>query len=182
MDVWEAIVSRRTVRSFTKEVPNDLLRKLIWAGTRAPSASNSQPWEFIILDNRTTITTIAEMKGKMEGMRGGKRRIAIEMNLYNNSSVVAICNHKGIFGPAGAWMAAENIALAARGEGIGCVMSVFGGEYKQEVEKLIGLPETHELATVMCLGYPESWPEKRTVGEDRPEGSWLHRNTFGNPA
>lgn len=182
MDVWEAITQRRTVRSFTGEVPEPLLKRLIWAGTRAPSASNSQPWEFIVITDRKVIEQIAEKKGNLEGLRGGKRRIAIETNLYNNSSVVAICNRKGFYGPVGAWMAAQNIALAAMGEGIGCVMSVFGGEYKDAVEKLIGLPDTHELATVMCLGYPESWPEKRTVGEDRPDFSWLHLNKFGNPA
>ena len=113
-------------------------------------------------------------------MRGGKRRIAIEKNIYNNSSIVAVCNKKGIFGGPGSWMAAENIALAARGEGIGCVMSVFGGEYKEKIEQLLNIPDTHELTTVMCIGTPEEWPEKRLVGEDRPDFSWLHYETFGN--
>jgi nitroreductase len=180
MDVWDAITKRRTVRAFKGEVPMPLLRRLLWAGSRAPSASNSQPWEFIIIDDRTVIDKIAEQKGALEGQRGGKRRIAIEKGLYVNSSVVAICNKKGMFGPAGAWLAAENIALAACGEGIGCVMSIFGGEYKDVVEKLLNLPDTHELTTVMCLGEPQEWPEKRTVGEDRPDNSWLHITTFGN--
>lgn len=114
----------------------------------------------------------------MEGLRGGARRVAIETNLYNNSSVVAICIKKGRLSTAGAWTAAENIALAATGEGIGCVMSIFGGEYKAAVEKLLGIPDTHELATVLCLGVPQRIPEK--VGVDRPDFSWLHINKFGN--
>jgi 5,6-dimethylbenzimidazole synthase len=183
MDVWQAIEKRRTIRAFSAEVPDQLLRRLIWAGSRAPSASNSQPWEFIVVKDRKIIDEIAEQKGNMEGLRGGKRRVAIEKNLYNNSSIVAICNKKGVFGGAGAWMAAENIALAATGEGIGCVMSIFGGEYKDVVEKLLELPDTHELATIMALGTPEGeWPTKRSVGEDRPDFSWLHLNSFGNPA
>ncbi|MBN2239234.1 MAG: nitroreductase family protein [Dehalococcoidales bacterium] len=182
MDVWDAIIKRRTIRVFTEPVPDQLLRRLIWAGSRAPSASNSQPWEFIIIQDRKTIDEIAEQKGAMEGLRGGRRRVAIEKNLYNNSSIVAICNRKGIFGGPGAWMAAENIALAATGEGIGCVMTIFGGEYKEVVEKLLDIPDTHELTTVMALGTPEEWPEKRAVGEDRPDFSWLHFNTFGNQA
>jgi nitroreductase len=181
MDVWEAIEKRRTIRAFKAPVPMEMLRKLIWLGSRAPSASNSQPWEFIIIEDRNVINEIAEQKGTMEGQRGGKRRIAIEKGLYQNSSVVAVCNKKGIFGPAGAWMAAENMALAATGEGIGCVMSIFGGEYKDVVEKLLNIPDTHELTTVMCLGTPEGeWPTVRAVGEDRPDFSWLHFNTFGN--
>jgi nitroreductase len=91
---------------------------------------------------------------------------------------LAICIKKGGLSVAAAWTAAENIALAATAEGLGCVMSIFGGEYKETVEKLIGLPETHELATVMALGIPERIPPK--VGTDRPEFSWLHINRFGN--
>ncbi len=182
MDVWEAIEKRRTIRAFKSGVPMPMLRRLIRAGSRAPSASNSQPWEFIIIEDRKIIEEIAEQKGKLEGLRGGRRRIAIEKGLYDNSSIVAICHRKGGFGSAGAWMAAENMALAATGEGIGCVMSVFGGEYKEAVEKLLKIPDTHELATVMALGIPEGdWPTERAVGEDRPDFSWLHFNTFGNP-
>lgn len=178
MDVWEAIEKRRTIRQFTGKVPEPLLRRLIWAGSRAPSASNSQPWEFIIVNDQKIIDAIAEQKGKMEGLRGGPRRVAIEKGLYVNSSVVAICIRKGGLSTAAAWTAAENIALAATAEGLGCVMSVFGGEYKSAVEKLLNLPDTHEVATVLCLGTPERIPEK--VGTDRPEFSWLHINTFGN--
>lgn len=180
MDVWDAITQRRTVRSFKEPVSLPLLRRLIWAGTRAPSASNSQPWEFIIIRDSKVIDEIAEQKGSLEGQRGGKRRIAIEKGLYTNSSIVAVCNKKGMFGPAGAWMAAENMALAACGEGIGCVMSIFGGEYKEVVEKLLNIPDTHELTTVMALGIPSEWPDKRSVGEDRPDENWLHFETFGN--
>ena len=82
MDVWEAIERRRTIRAFSAPVAVPMLRKLIWAGSRAPSASNSQPWEFIIIDNPEIINEIAEQKGAMEGQRGGKRRIAIEKGLY----------------------------------------------------------------------------------------------------
>jgi 5,6-dimethylbenzimidazole synthase len=178
MDVWEAIEKRRTIRQFTGKVPEPMLRRLIWAGSRAPSASNSQPWEFIIIEDQKIIDGIAEQKGKLEGLRGGPRRVAIEQGLYRNSNVVAICIRNGGLSTAAAWTAAENIALAAWAEGYGCVMSVFGGEHKTAVEKLLAVPDTHELATVLALGVPEGIPPK--VGTDRPEFSWLHKNTFGN--
>jgi nitroreductase len=179
MDVWEAIEKRRTIRQFTGKVPESALRRLIWAGSRAPSASNSQPWEFIIIDDQEIINGIAEQKGKMEGLRGGPRRVAIEKGLYQNSSVVAICVRKGGLGGAAAWTAAENIALAATADGFGCVMSIFGGEFKTAVEKLLGVPDTHELATVLALGVPQQIPPK--VGVDRPDFSWLHVNRFDSP-
>jgi len=179
MDVWEAIEKRRTIRQFTGKVPDQELRRLIRAGSRAPSASNSQPWEFIIVNDQPIIDGIAAQKGKMEGLRGGPRRVAIEEGLYQNSSVVAICVRKGGLSAAAAWTAAENIALAATADGLGCVMSIFGGEFRVAVEKMLGIPDTHELATVLALGVPAHTPPK--VGVDRPEFSWLHVNRFGNP-
>ena len=179
MDVWEAIEKRRTIRQFTGKVPEPMLRRLIWAGSRAPSASNTQPWEFIIVEDQKIIDGIAEQKGKQEGLRGGRNRVAIEMGLYRNSSVVAICIRKGGLAVAAAWTAAENIALAATAEGLGRVMSIFGGEYKSVVEKMLGVPDSHELATILALGVPERIPPK--VGVDRAEGSWIHKDRFGNP-
>ena len=60
MDVWEAIEKRRTIRQFTGKVPEPMLRRLIRAGSRAPSASNTQPWEFIIVNDQKIIDEIAE--------------------------------------------------------------------------------------------------------------------------
>ncbi len=179
MDVWEAIEKRRTIRQFTGKVPAPLLRRLIWAGSRAPSASNTQPWEFIIVEDQKIIDVIADQKGKQEGLRGGRQRVAIEQGLYRNSSVVAICIRKGGLASAAAWTAAENIALAATAENLGCVMSVFGGEFKAAVEKVLEVPDTHEIATILALGVPERIPPK--VGTDRPDYTWLHADTFNNP-
>ena len=55
MDVWEAIEKRRTIRQFTGKVPDEMLRRLILAGARAPSASNTQPWEFAIATGKKLV-------------------------------------------------------------------------------------------------------------------------------
>ena len=62
MDTYEAIEKRRTVRTFRQGVSEDQLRKLLLAGANAPSGSNVQPWEFIIIDDPKTIDQIAEHK------------------------------------------------------------------------------------------------------------------------
>ncbi len=50
MDLFEAIKSRRSVRSFTREdVSEETVEKLIDAARWAPSAGNLQPWEFIVV-------------------------------------------------------------------------------------------------------------------------------------
>ena len=50
MDIIEAIRTRKSIRDFTPDpVPQNILKKIIEIATRAPSAENSQPWEFTIV-------------------------------------------------------------------------------------------------------------------------------------
>jgi len=62
MDVYEAIENRRSIRVFTQAISEEQLRRLLLAGTKAPSGSNVQPWEFIIIDDPNIIEQIAEHK------------------------------------------------------------------------------------------------------------------------
>lgn len=49
MDVLDAIQARRTVRAFTRQVPpRQIIERCLEAATWAPSATNQQPWEFIV--------------------------------------------------------------------------------------------------------------------------------------
>ena len=57
--VMEAIKSRRSVRSYqSKPVPRDIVNVIIDAGNEAPSAMNSQPWRFLVIED-------AEVKKKL---------------------------------------------------------------------------------------------------------------------
>lgn len=59
MDVIEAINKRRSVRGFKSDpVPPDILQKIVGGALRAPSASNSQPWEFAVVSG----TKLEEIK------------------------------------------------------------------------------------------------------------------------
>lgn len=54
--LYKAIFSRRDVRShFTesKDVPDDVLRRILDAAHHAPSVGFSQPWNFIIIKNKS---------------------------------------------------------------------------------------------------------------------------------
>lgn len=62
MEVYEAIEKRRTMRAFKEGASEPQLRKLLLAGVKAPSGSNVQPWEFIIIDDPEIIRQIAEYK------------------------------------------------------------------------------------------------------------------------
>ena len=50
MDIIEAINSRKSIRGYKSDpVPREMLEKILEIASRAPSAMNTQPWEFFVL-------------------------------------------------------------------------------------------------------------------------------------
>src|SRR5512136_2847570 len=50
MSLIDVVLNRRSIRSYEpKEIPKDVLDKILEAGRQAPSAANQQPWHFIVL-------------------------------------------------------------------------------------------------------------------------------------
>lgn len=53
--VLEAIKKRRSVRAYeSKPIPKDVINTIIQAGNEAPSAMNSQPWRFVVVEDKET--------------------------------------------------------------------------------------------------------------------------------
>jgi nitroreductase len=49
MDIVEAIKTRKSIRKFTSDpISKDTIRKILEIASRAPSAENTQPWEFVV--------------------------------------------------------------------------------------------------------------------------------------
>jgi nitroreductase len=212
MEVFEAIKTRRTIRTFTKKATEEQVRKLLLAGVLAPSGSNVQPWEFIIIDDPKIIEQIAEHKYQQtlkmdideailknpaaiekihqQSLKTPFRldRATKQKNAYQNCTVIAVCNKKGhgigrkpwmnVENIASTWMCIQNIALAATADGLGVQISILREEHQIAVEKLLGIPDDHELATMIMIGVPAIIPKKREFGADRTDFSWLHRNHF----
>ena len=57
--LFEAIYTQRAIRSLKPEpIPDDVLAKIVEAGTKAPSGGNSQPWAFVIVKDQKSISKI----------------------------------------------------------------------------------------------------------------------------
>ena len=53
MDFFETINTRKTIRKYKPDMPDmDDVRKIIDAARVAPSATNSQNWQFIVIKNK----------------------------------------------------------------------------------------------------------------------------------
>lgn len=134
MDVFEVIDKRRTIRVFKQAASEEQVRKLLVAGAKAPSGSNVQPWEFIIIDDPAIIEQIADHKYQ-QTLKMAIDEVVLKnpevleqiyrQNLqqpfspqpanrqkgaYQNCAVVAVCNRKWHGSGRKTWMNIENIA------------------------------------------------------------------------
>ena len=51
-DIWETLYTQRAIRAWkTDPVPEELIWKVIEAGTKAPSGTNTQPWGFVVIQD-----------------------------------------------------------------------------------------------------------------------------------
>ncbi|MCA0407267.1 MAG: nitroreductase family protein, partial [Proteobacteria bacterium] len=58
--VLDALTSRRSIRAFLpREVPKEILEKILESAARAPSGTNMQPWEVVVLTG-DALKTVAE--------------------------------------------------------------------------------------------------------------------------
>lgn len=60
MDIIEGLKTRRSVRRFdtTKIIPHADIEKIIAAASYAPSAHNTQPWHFVVIENKEQLAAL----------------------------------------------------------------------------------------------------------------------------
>jgi nitroreductase len=186
-EVMEHVIrTRRSVRIYGREaVPLDAIDQLIELATWAPSATNRQDWEFVVV-------TSTDLKGEMvaavretwdelillpevESLRGGMRMYTHNFDWFSFAPVVIVvtartpekflqylCGSKSsvVHGSiVSAAMAAQNLMLAAHAMGFAtCCLS--GPVVAEErLKKLLRIGERRELVCLITLGYPAEVPE-----------------------
>jgi nitroreductase len=184
VELYEAIEKRRTIRAFNAPATEEQLKKIVLAGTKAPNGRNTQPWEFIHVEDADLAGEIAQIKyditmNMAKDNPDAEKMASKQKDSFNNASVLAVCSHP--MGEASTWLAVENISLAAVAEGLGTSIAFYMGEPKAKVEKLLGLPEGYGLTCILKVGVPgeEGFDRNNSpYGPRRPEYSWLHKNKY----
>jgi len=170
MDTFEAIFNRRSIRKYMdKRISDESIELIIKSAMYAPSAGNSQPWQFIVVDS-------AEKKREIADFHNHGKMIA------RCSHAIVVCADKKLEKYEGRFMldcsaATQNILLAATALGIG---SVWVGLYPVQsrmdgITKICRLPDNLIPMCITALGYPDESKES----ENRFKPERIHRNTFG---
>ncbi len=151
--VLEAIRSRRSVREFEdRDVPDELIEKLLTAGIWAPSGLNNQPWRFTVVKDANKREALSKLTSYGHIIQGAPACIAVFMDTEasydrtKDTMAIGACN--------------QNILLAVHSLGLG---GVWLGEIlksKDEVRALLKAPDQYELMAVLAIGYPA--PKERS--------------------
>ena len=155
MNVYDAILSRRSIRRFEpKEIPIELLKKLVNGARLAPSAANLQPLEFIIVTKKELCNKIFEKLGWAAYI---KPTWAPSKNERPMAYIVMLINDKNNkYAIRDVSLASENIVLAAEEEGIGsCIMYNIG---REEIRKMLAIPDSIIIDSIIALGYKAEEP------------------------
>lgn len=60
MEAWDALRARRNVRQYLPDpIPADALDRILEAGWRAPSASNRQHWDFVVVTDHQQLQELS---------------------------------------------------------------------------------------------------------------------------
>jgi nitroreductase len=151
MDVFDAIMGRRSIRQFTDDpIGKEQLERLLEAGRWAPSGGNEQNWRFVVVTSPPQRELIRKFAPGIFAMPAAFIVICADKepdaNSWKEALYVADCS-----------IAAQNIMLAAYEMGIGtCVALSYA---KVAIAEILDLPENVEPMLVVTLGYPAEDPE-----------------------
>lgn len=151
--VLEAIYKRRSRREYTDEpIEDSRLHEIIRAGIWAPSGLNNQPWKFVIIKDQAVRTQVAVQTHYSHIVLNAPALIAVYLD--KEAMYDEVKDHQA----AGACI--QNMLLAAEALGLGAVWLGQILKNKEEVRRILALPETLDLMAVIALGYPRVTDQK----------------------
>ena len=162
--------SLRAVREFRDQtVPQEVVDDVLEVARLSGSASNKQPWEILVVRERSTLDALADAEGYADHLRGAPLGIVLvmagqreEQEAYDEGR---LC---------------ERIMLAARARGVGSSIGwlVRGG--RDEAKRLLGIPSDRTVRTVISLGYPDQDARSgRGAPSRKPLSEIAHEERYG---
>ena len=159
METWDAIRARRNVRTYQPDpVPDADLDRIAEAGWRAPSASNRQHWNFIIVTDRGQLEALSTVWQGARHIAGAAAAIALILPQPDDERSKVVDQYD-------LGQATYAIMLAAADLGIGTGHSAVGDQEK--AREILGVPDDHDVAYLIGVGYPADRPLKPQVKPNR---------------
>ena len=171
METWDAIRARRNVRSYlTDPVPDADLERIAEAAWRAPSASNRQHWDFIVVTDRDQLRELSQVWRGAGHIAGAAAAIGLVIPQADDERTRLIDYYD-------LGQATYAMAVAAADLGIGTAHSSVGDQ--DAARKILGVPDDHDVTFLLGVGYPADRPLRPIARPDRrPAGEVIHHGRW----
>ncbi|MBK6669128.1 MAG: nitroreductase family protein [Actinobacteria bacterium] len=209
MPLDEAMMTQRAVRKVLPDPVDDaIVLRCIELALRAPTGSNGQNWEFVVVTDRATKAAFARQYRRVWALYGGiGRRMARgdasmnkvldavqwQVDHFEEIPVLVIPCLNGMKIPntiplpdiapssffGSIYPSVQNLLLAARAMGLGASLITLPLWSTIRARRVLGLPRS---VTPVCI-VPMGWPRGRYGPTTRrPVGDVVHRERFGDRA
>jgi nitroreductase len=159
MEAWDAIRARRNVRSYLPDAIADSdLDRIAEAGWRAPSASNRQHWDFVIVTDREQLQELSTVWRGAGHIASAPAAIALVIPAPPDERTKLIDQYD-------LGQATLAMTIAATDLGIGTGHSSVGDQDKARA--ILGVPDDHIVSYLLGIGYPADRPLKPILTPDR---------------
>lgn len=158
MELQDAIMKRRSIRIYKKEIPSDdIIRKCIESACYAPSSRNSQPWKFLIVKDKEKILELSKTQPYSKFLA--------------NAPVVIVALADESKSPKH-WIedlscAIMLLMLKATELGLGtCWNAVYSPDNKERenyVRNVLNIPDRYRVLANIAIGYPDEKPSKKEI-------------------
>ncbi|MBD3189072.1 MAG: hypothetical protein GF308_00425 [Candidatus Heimdallarchaeota archaeon] len=152
-DILEVLKSRRSIRKYkATPVEEAKLNKCLEAARWAPSASNKQPWEFLIVTDETT-------RKKLASFHPYGKFVAESPVVFIPLTNPEIHSKYHMSDTA---LATLQYMIEAHNLGLGtCWAGAIGTEFEQKIKKLLKIPEHLNVLALVATGYPDEKPNSK---------------------
>ncbi len=156
MELKEIIEKRESVRNYEDiPVPKEKLERVLEAARLAPSASNRQPWKFVVVKERKRRQELAEAANGQAFV--GQAAVVI-VGVATRPEHIMSCGVPSH--PVDLAIALDHMTLAAVQEGLGtCWIGAFS---QDKVKELLDIPEEYKVVALLPLGFPAEEGKMKT--------------------
>ena len=175
MEFYQVIDNRHSIRQFEdKEIPRDILERILNAGLKAPSSNHQRRWELVTLTDKAIIHDLAQIvrpypcritepknpQQEMFKIAYPRQRTMIEESacvilpfFKQKYPMTEDKNGYGLMDYGATWALVENILLAATAEGLGSVVHIPVKKEPEKIKEFLNIPDGWYLPTLVILGY-----------------------------
>ena len=174
MNFEELILKRQSDRRYLPDpVAKEDIVKCLEAARMSPSACNSQPWKFVVVDDKEKLAVMSEAAegfGMNRFTHNVPVMIAVVLEKMNASARLGSLVKRKDYCMLDLGMAVEHFCLQAADLGLGtCIMGWFD---EKRIARLIGVPRGKRIPLIIALGKPALSTRRKVRKTMEEMSSW----------